>query len=160
MAYTTVTLGTQVHNYLAYGLGNVPANAVDPGTTFTSGCWFDSPDSHWVLILQQDGNLVLYYVVSTTAPLAPGVTFTGDPKWDTKTYKYSGDTFLVGLDGNLVVTSNGSVVWQSGTSGVPAALYLQTDGNVVLYGLAPQIWNTGQHQGPLPSPELGEALQT
>lgn len=95
-----------------------------------------SPDGRFRLVMQTDGNLVLY---------GPSGAL-----WSTVTVG-SGATFAqTQTDGNFVVYTSASVpVWSSGTSGNPGAwLALQNDGNLVIYdGSNVAIWNshTGGH---------------
>lgn len=49
-------------------------------------------------------------------------------------------------DGNLVLYSNGSPVWASGTFGTPVDAKVQTDGNFVVYHSGGQaVWDTGTY---------------
>ena len=94
-----------------------------------------SPDGRFSLVMQPDGNLVLY---GPTGAL-----------WSTGT----GGTANVAdmqMDGNFVVyNSAGSPLWNSSTAGNPASyLALQSDGNLVLYDASSApIWasNTAGH---------------
>ena len=150
MANTQVPLGAPVSSYETYGNGYIQATAVVPGTVFGSQqCWIASPDSKWVLIMQKDGNFVLYYVVNTPKPLAQNVIFTGDPKFESKTYTKDGAICTVTSDGYVRVTLGETDLWHVGSGNTPAGLYLQVDGNLVLYELAEQpSWNTGPNTGP------------
>ena len=90
-----------------------------------------SPDGRFSLIMQTDGNLVLYQL---------GVA----ALWATGT---SGPNFyaVFQTDGNLVVyTSGNSPVWSSATGGnTRAYLSVQNDGNTNIYNGAGQvIWST------------------
>jgi len=95
-----------------------------------------SPDGRFQLVMQTDGNLVLY---------GPSGAL-----WSSTTAG-SGATFAqTQTDGNFVVYTAANVpVWSSGTSGNPGAwLALQNDGNLVIYdGSNVAIWNshTGGH---------------
>jgi hypothetical protein len=79
-----------------------------------------SPDRHYRLFMQADGNLVLYHDgVSTWASGTNGTAL-----W-----------LKNQTDGNLVLyrQDNGAAVWATGTSAAgPSTLYVQNDGNVVL----------------------------
>lgn len=104
--------------------------------TLQVGQYINSPDGRFELIMQSDGNLVLYQL---------GVA----PLWSTNT----GGTNIVAkfqADGNLVLyTPSGTSIWQSGTGGNWASkLFLQNDGNLVVYNKnSAGIWasNTGGH---------------
>lgn len=84
------------------------------------------------LILQPDGNLVLYR--------------NGTALWSSGTVGAASPALVLQPDGNLVLyASGGRAVWNSGTvSGQYSAFVLQNDGNVVLYGAGnvPR-WSTG-----------------
>lgn len=135
MSYVTVTVGNQVQ----VSGGNIPV-----GTTLTQGQWVISTANTYLLIMQTDGNLVLYQVIGT--PPESGGTFTGFALWSTGTDANGGETFSVQTDGNLVVyNGDGSSVWSSGTTGLAAAnLAVQNDGNLVLYSAQrAALWATG-----------------
>jgi hypothetical protein len=82
-----------------------------------------SSDGHYLLILQGDGNLVLY----------------GQPQhfaiWSSGTQGNPGDFLAMQTDGNLVLyTATGVALWSTVTQGSPGDfLAIQTDGNVVIY---------------------------
>jgi hypothetical protein len=83
------------------------------------------------LIMQQDGNLVVYDEYGT-------------PRWASNTVG-SGYRAVLQDDGNFVVYSRGGgPVWASNTSWAHGAhLSVQDDGNVVLYLGSRPIWATG-----------------
>lgn len=90
--------------------------------------------SHYNLIQQSDGNLVLRH--------------DGRAIWSTGTAGNPGARFVLQSDGNLVVRSKaGKALWNSGTAkaGSPTYLTLQDDGNVVLRDQRTQkaVWSTG-----------------
>lgn len=90
-----------------------------------------SPDRQSVLVLQGDGNLVLY---SDFAPV-----------WSTGTFGSPG-RLVMQSDGNLVLYDAGNVPrWFTGTINQPNSnLSLQTDGNLVLYNQSHSAaWSTG-----------------
>ncbi len=90
-----------------------------------------SSNSAYALIIQHDGNLVLYNKA-------------GKPLWATGTN--NGSFFTLQSDGNLVLyTASGHPVWASGSKIKGAAsLPLQTDGNLVLYSSSGRaMWTTG-----------------
>jgi hypothetical protein len=82
-----------------------------------------STDGHYLLILQGDGNLVLYGMPQHFAI------------WSSRTQGNPGDYLIMQADGNLVLYSAaGSALWNSATWGHPGSyLAIQTDGNVVVY---------------------------
>ena len=77
------------------------------------------------LIMQQDGNLVLYKTVSRR--------FT--PIWASNTYGRQVGQCTMQTDGNLVIyTPNHKPIWASNTYGHNGSyLEVQDDGNVVIY---------------------------
>lgn len=97
-----------------------------------------STDGRHVLILQGDGNLVLY---------GPGYR----ALWSTATSGRSVHSLLMQGDGNLVLYGTGSqgALWASNTAGRGSStLRLQDDGNAVLYASGGATWSTGTASGP------------
>ena len=91
-----------------------------------------SPDGRFRLVMQTDGNLVLY---------GPSGAL-----WSSQTNGTNATFAAMQVDGNLVVyTATGQPLWASGTSGHPASeLDVQSDGNVVIYSDAMvPLWSTG-----------------
>ena len=92
-----------------------------------------SPSVSATLVLQQDGNLVVYC----------GTT----PKWSTSTTDGRSMYFRVQSDGNMVLYDvNFQSIWSSGTSGNPGAvLTLHNSGNLILKNAADTtvLWSTG-----------------
>ncbi len=93
-----------------------------------------SCDNRFRLVLQGDGNLVLYK--NGTQPL-----------WATGTNGSSAHYAALQGDGNFVLYSTSlAALWNSGTPGNPGAiLALQDDGNLVLYRNGVAIWHTGTY---------------
>ncbi len=80
-----------------------------------------SSDGRYHLVMQGDGNLVIY---------APGNV----PIWATGTNGRPGAWLGMQGDGNLVIYAPGLVpIWATGTYGSGMRLVMQTDGNLVLY---------------------------
>lgn len=80
-----------------------------------------SLDGRFTLIMQSDGNLVLY---------RNGV----GPLWASHTVGTGAIQAVMQSDGNLVLyTANNSPVWASNTVGGSSILLLQNDGNLVIY---------------------------
>jgi hypothetical protein len=90
-----------------------------------------SCDQRFDLVMQGDGNLVLYQA--------------GWALWNTETHGHHGAWAAFQDDGNLVVYSAWNTpLWSSGTHGHPgAALAVQDDGNVVIYDGWTALWSTG-----------------
>lgn len=94
-----------------------------------------SPDGRFRLVMQADGNLVLY---------APGPA----ALWHTRTAGRPGATAVLQADGNLVLRSRaGAVLWHTRTWGHPGArLAVQDDGNLVLRAATGRVvWAAGSH---------------
>ncbi len=109
----------------AYGVGG-PANAdkMTNGETLVPTQFLLSSGSAATLILQQDGNLVVYC----------GTT----PKWGSGTTSGRSMYFQVQSDGNMVVYDVDFLpIWASNTAGNPnAVLTMQNGGNLVLRNAA------------------------
>jgi hypothetical protein len=91
-----------------------------------------SCNGDFTLIMQGDGNLVLYQG--------------GTALWASNTAGSGADEAIMQGDGNLVLsTSARTPVWSSGTAGNAGAyLDVQNDGNVVIYGASgAALWSTG-----------------
>jgi hypothetical protein len=88
-----------------------------------------SCDGRFVLVLQNDGNLVLNQ---------NGVTF-----WSSMTAGLGGTIAAMQSDGNFVIyTAMGRPVWATNTWGQPgASLVVQDDGNLVIYNTSnSSVW--------------------
>jgi hypothetical protein len=105
-----------------------------------------SCDRRFGLIMQTDGNLVLY-----DGPCVNG--HCGTPLWASNTVSCGGCVTMQG-DGNLVVYGAagqvaGDACWASGTNGHPGAyLQLQNDGDLVMYS-SPGDAGVGPDGGPV-----------
>jgi len=108
---------------------DVVATVLVDGDTLQPGQALLSPNGAYILIMQNDGNLVEY------------VQSQGDPIWDSNTGGNPGAYATLQTDGNFVVYSAGGVaLWASDTSGNPGdRLVLQSDANLVIYS------SHGQH---------------
>jgi len=90
-----------------------------------------SCDGRFDLVMQGDGNLVLYQA--------------GWALWHTETHGQTGAWAALQDDGNLVVYSAWDTpLWSSETNGYwGAALAVQDDGNMVIYDGWTAVWSTG-----------------
>ena len=81
-----------------------------------------SANRQYRLIMQKDGNLVLYDAKRQLL-------------WESKTKGQKVDRVIMQKDGNLVLyLSNGQPAWSSNTFGKPGSfLLVQNDGNMVIY---------------------------
>jgi hypothetical protein len=109
------------------GCGELTANQ-----QLTSNQSLASCNGDYTLIMQSDGNLVLYQ--GSTA------------LWASNTVGSGADEAIMQGDGNFVLyTSSGSPAWSSGTAGNAGAyLDVQNDANVVIYSASGSaLWSTG-----------------
>jgi hypothetical protein len=98
--------------------GGVDAQ-LDPGQMLWPNQQFQSPNRQYRMVMQSDGNLVLYQ----------GAT----ARWSSKTYRANSTLEMQG-DGNLVIYAPGHIaVWATGTFKSGSVLRGQNDGNFVLY---------------------------
>ena len=101
----------------------------DQGSSLTSGeslqpgQYLQSPNGSYELIMQADGNLVLYQGTVT----CPTASCNGDALWNSGTGGDNDAYVTMQSDGNLVVYDNGTAVWSSQTAGFPGD-YLQLTG--------------------------------
>jgi LasA protease len=109
---------------------------LSPPNTLCANQQLTSPSGQYSLVMQQDGNLVLYSErFSPTRAL-----------WSSGTFNNPGVYVAMQGDGNLVVYgTSGRALWNSGTFNHPGAhLALQDDGNLVVYGPDnTPLWNAG-----------------
>lgn len=123
------------------GNNSGPANTLYAGQTLNPGASLLSPNHQYELIMQGDGNLVLYQA--------------GSALWSSGTAGDSGATATMQADGNLVIYDGGVAKWNSGTNGSPGAvLVLQDDSNLVIYQGSTAIWDwsSGRLSPPPPPP--------
>lgn len=107
------------------------ADWVIPNRVLHHGDSVDSCDGRFRLVMQGDGNLVLYQ--HRVGAL-----------WSTGTHGTGATHAVMQGDGNLVVYAWGTPLWASGTHGHPGAIaVVQSDGNLVVHGSAGPIWASG-----------------
>ena len=114
--------------------GADPSAILAPGAVLHAGEERDSPGKQYRLVMQGDGNLVLYTQ--------------GRALWSSRTAGHAGARAVMQGDGNLVVYQGPTPLWSSRTAGHPGALLVvQKDANVVIYasqgGRALWATNTG-----------------
>jgi hypothetical protein len=108
-----------------------------PGNHLSPGMGLRTDNGH-LLLLQADGNVVLYNSKHVVI-------------WSTNTKGYEPLQFIMKGDGNLVLYATIGQVWASNTSGNPGAfLALQDDGNLVIHRSGSQtatpynaLWTSG-----------------
>ena len=124
-------------------------NGLTAGQQLLVGDTLTSYNGDYQLILQTDGNLVLYTNNSAHTAL-----------WATGTNGKPSQCALMQTDGNFVVynatgtTSSSNALWASGTdNNSGAAIYCQNDGNLVIYAANGQaIWASNTWQSASASP--------
>jgi hypothetical protein len=109
-------------------------NLLFPNEVLNPGQEIHSANRALYLVMQTDGNLVLY-----------GFNQGWNILWSTNTFNNPGATLVVQADGNIVVAApGGQPLWWSGTYGNPGTrLQAQDDGNLV--AVAPgerPVWAT------------------
>jgi hypothetical protein len=129
-------------------------NQLNPGDILFSAT------SAFQLILQTDGNLVLYVIDDTSLPgnlTLTNATYT-KAIWASGTDGKGAVRCNMQTDGNLVLYNNSSkALWNSQTEGHPGAfLRCQSDGNLVILGSnGAVLWNSNTYAGPRSGATLG-----
>jgi hypothetical protein len=104
-----------------------PRSTLDPGERLTSGARLDSSNRRYRLVMQGDGNLVLYTGASAL--------------WSSGTQGERAYAVMQS-DGNLVVYIDGTAAWSSRTAQFEgASLTLQDDGNLLVNQRGHPIWS-------------------
>lgn len=116
-------------------------SALGAGQALTAGQSLVAPHGCYRLVMQTDGNAVVY---------GPG----GSVRWNSRT-STPGSRLVLQTDGNLVVYApGGQPLWNSRTFGPsPSTLVLQDDGNAVLYR-GPAVWSSLVDATPPPTDTL------
>ncbi|MHB1843424.1 MAG: GH25 family lysozyme [Deltaproteobacteria bacterium] len=120
------------------GTGPIPGppagcGKLNPGDGLGPGDQVVSCQACFNLVMQGDGNLVLYQQGKGAL-------------WSTKTNGQNGEAAVMQTDGNFVLYSSGGCpLWNSGTGGKSgASLAVQDDGNLVVYSPTGQpLWSSG-----------------
>lgn len=110
-------------------------DTLEPGDMLKRGQSLVSDNQRYRLVLERDGNLVLY---------DEGLR----PLWSAGTRGKAVQRCVMQRDGNLVLyLHNDKPAWSSNTARKPGSfLVLQNDGNLVIY--QPRaVWSTGTHRG-------------
>lgn len=104
-----------------------PADTLPSGERLASGKQLSSSNGTYRLVMQDDGNLVIY---SPNRPI-----------WASNTRGSGADTLVMQTDSNLVIYAPGRPVWAIGTVGAGGKrLVMQNDGNLVIYANDRSIW--------------------
>lgn len=135
-SYLQPTSFTPTANFPTGGTGTILAGD-SSASKITIGQNLYSPNGWYRLTMQADGNLVLY---------SKGTIFTGPPSqnyniavWSTNTVGSNATYAHFQSDGNLVLyTASNVAVWSANNGSYPQfagkKLFLQNDGNLVIYG--------------------------
>ncbi len=99
------------------------ADRLNPGELLRTEQQITSANGQYRLIMQRDGNLVLYDDARRQL------------LWESNTQGQRVERVIMQRDGNLVLyLRNGQPAWASNTSGKPGSyLLIQNDGNMVIY---------------------------
>jgi hypothetical protein len=100
------------------------------GAQLTPGQSIVSSDGRFTMIMQTDGNLVIY--------------LEGTPLWASNTAGKPARNVIMQGDGNLVIYApDGTPTWSSNTFGHSGAtLIMQNDGNAVIYQAGTPLWSS------------------
>lgn len=141
----------QVRNLLFYTLLFVSwyahATVIPPNTRLSMGQTVTSENGKYILVMQADGNLVLYR---------------NDGAVRFATYRFGNNFAAMQGDGNFVVYNSNIPplwLWHTVTWGNPGAfLNVQNDGNLVVYSssIVP-LWNIGVDPSPISTPSTPSA---
>jgi hypothetical protein len=105
-------------------------DTLQAGQSLGVGESITSCDGDVTLVMQSDGNLVLY------GP--PGAL------WSSNTSGTPANVAAMQSDGNFVMYKGSTAYWNSNTANHPGAfLVAQNDGNVVIYQGSVALWSTG-----------------
>ena len=97
-----------------------------------------SNNGRYQLIMQRDGNLVLY-----------DLEIGHNARWasNTQSLNINVNKCIMQMDGNLVINGSSNAIWSSNTQGRPYSfLRVQDDGNVVIYQPGLPAWATNTVQ--------------
>jgi len=103
------------------------SGALKTGETLVKGKYLRSSDRRYALLMQFNGDLVLYGAGHKVL-------------WNTGTAGKGSDRLVMQGDGNLVLYSGGSPKWASYTVGRGERAVLQSDGNFVIYSGGAASW--------------------
>ncbi len=113
-----------LHSAVCVPTSPIYGGSISEGTTLNPGQILYSPSRNHELVMQYDGNLVLYNVTN------------GAALWNSGTSGNAGAYAAFQTDGNFVIYgANGKALWSSSTNGTSYGQYLavQDDGNMVIY---------------------------
>src|ERR1700683_4664256 len=125
---------------------SAPSDLILSGTVLESGQSLKSPNGQYMLDMQTNGDLVVYWMNGTAL---------GRALWSTGTTGDNGARAVLQSIGNLVLYSvTGEALWSSNTStGGCSNLVMQNDGNLVIYNKTHATWAADSIQHELVSGE-------
>lgn len=119
-----------------------PSDHLTAGQTLAAGARLFSAGGAYTLVVQTDGNAVVYRTG-------------GGASFNTATSGNPGARLALQTDGNLVVySSTGRALWHNSASAAGVVLRMQDDGNLVEYGPTAPLWSSkgGLIRPPAPPP--------
>lgn len=124
------------------------SSVLSAGQQLTAGQDRRSPDGAYRLVMQGDGNVVVY-------------ASAGRVVWSSGTSRSPGARLVMQGDGNLVIyNAAGTPIWHTRSSGHPGArAAMQIDGNLVVYSSANKVlWSSGPDRLRFPPAPTGDTL--
>ncbi|MEZ4680683.1 MAG: hypothetical protein R2932_41360 [Caldilineaceae bacterium] len=114
-----------------FDFAHAAGDTLGPNEELRSGQWLTTADGRYSLVMQDDGNLVLYHTYK-------------EALWASWTVGTGADRLVMQGDGNLVLyTSDYRPVWATYTFAANSVLSLQNDGNLVVYAPGSvAVWHT------------------
>lgn len=112
------------------------SNILAPNQFLDINSTLTSTNGQYQLLLQSDGNLVVYHLANH------------HPVWASGTDGSNAMRAIMQSNGNFVLYDFlGDALWASGTNGKPGSfLIIQDDGNLVIYQPNLPVWTTGTNQ--------------
>ncbi|WP_272148354.1 protease pro-enzyme activation domain-containing protein [Burkholderia cepacia] len=138
-----------LHSSICAPTSPIYGGAVNQGTTLRPTQIVYSASQSHRLVMQDDGNLVLYN------------TTNGAAVWNSATNGNAGAYAVFQTDGNFVIYStSGNALWFSSTNGTSygQSLVIQDDGNMVIYRLSVPVFATGTSASGLANSSSGPAV--
>lgn len=124
----------------AHAAATTLVGTVQAGTTMEPGSVVTSPNGQFRLVLQGDGNVVLYGIANAVL-------------WASNTASQPGASLRLRTDGKLVLIRGTSTVWATNTAGLGiTSLTVGDDADISLRNAAGVVkWHTGSFQAQVPA---------